>query len=461
MLFWKTPLVFLIWACPFFPAHAEPLPLQVDRGRSTFVFKTTSPDDQYYLVVGSLGPASQTCRVLVRAEFSPGPERLPLEPTSRDPAWNKRIADLASQMEKTRRQRPALDQFPPLPAPPAVKTFHLFTGDRDLENRRQYQAVPANLHSTGKHCQIYVDQGDKSLPGLDATVAEVIRVFDGDVFLWATRRLGRVVDVDRDGRFTILLSRWLGKLQKGAVHIDGFVRGSDFFLDLEAPFSNRCDMLYLNAALKPGPHLRTILAHEYTHAVTFCEHALGRYAAGPRFQDEESWLSEGLAHLVESLHGFSGSNLDDRIAAFLSCPERYPLVVPDYFGAGQWRDAGTRGAAYLFMKSCYDHADPDLPRRLIQSNLQGIANLEAATQVPFPDLFRQASLVLLVQKDHGPRYHDLPLNQGRTEITLAGTAAGYFLLHSPAGTHARIVIESEPPAPLQVSLVPLAKSTQH
>lgn len=458
MCLWKPRLVpvlvFLIWACPSSTTQADPFPLQVDRGRATFVLKTTSPDDHYYLVVGSLGSASQTCRVVVRADISPGPESLPLEPAKRDPAWTKRVSDLANLMEKARRQRPALDQFSRLAAPPAVKTFHLFTGARDLENPRQYQALTADLHGTGKHCQVYVDRGDKFLPGLGATVAEIIRVFDDEVQPWASRRLGRVVDVDRDGRFTILLSRWLDKLQNGTVHIDGFVRGSDFLLDMAPPFSNRCDMLYLNANLKPGPHLRTILAHEFTHAVAFCEHALGKYAAGQRFQDEESWLSEGLAHLVENLHGFSRTNLEDRIAAFLACPERYPLVLPDYFAAGQWRDPGTRGAAFLFMKSCYDLAGPDLPRRLTQSNLQGIANLEAATQIPFPELFRHAALTLIEQKDHGLHFHDLPLHKGQAEANIAGTAAGYFLLHSPAGSHARITIESEPPVALQVTLVP-------
>src|SRR5262249_7865045 len=153
---------------------------------------------------------------------------------------------------------------------------------------------------------------------------------------WALRHLGQARDVDRDGRFTILLSPLLGKLQAGKVAIDGFVRGSDFQLEAAPPFGNRCDMLYLNSRVRPGAYLRTLLAHEYTHAVLFCEHVLERHLPGANPADEEGWLNEGLAHVVESLHGRSWQNLDYRVAAYQACPERYPLVVADYFHAGLW-----------------------------------------------------------------------------------------------------------------------------
>src|SRR5207249_7185987 len=144
----------------------------------------------------------------------------------------------------------------------------------------------------------------------------------------ACRHLVRVQDDGRDGRFTMLMPPWLGKRQGGKVAVDGFVRGSAFSRDVAAPFSNHCDMMYLNANLRPGPHLRTLLAHEYTHAVVFSEHVFGDYLPGLPAQDEESWLNEGLAHLAEEAHGHGWSNLDYRVSAFLNSPEDYPLVVP-------------------------------------------------------------------------------------------------------------------------------------
>src|SRR5207253_6678528 len=206
--------------------------------------------------------------------------------------------------------------------------------------------------------------------------------------------LGRAADVDRDGRFTILVTAWLGKLAEGKVSLGGFVRGSDFFRDLAPPFGNRCDMMYLNTDLQPGPALRTVLSHEYTHAVIFSEHVFGSYQPQEPRQDEEGWLNEGLAHIVEDGYGYSWSNLDYRISAFLSAPERYELIVPDYFSAGLFRSHGHRGAAYLFLRWCCDCYGDNLLKQLVQTNLAGTANLEAATHQRFADLFRQWTIAL-------------------------------------------------------------------
>ena len=457
-------LIGAIWLALASFAWAQPMPLAVEQNHAECVLATPHPDDQFYLMVGSLTEASHTTRITVRTESSPGPEFILLEKSTPDPLWKTRIEAAARFLERQRnRERPALDRFPPLNFPAPSKTFHLFTGERDLENAANYQTVLADLRAVGKLAQIYLDRADRKVPEIDKTIAEALRIFDQEVGPWAEKHLGRVADVDRDGRFTILLTSKLATLQKGKVQVDGFVRGSDFFRELAAPFSNHCDMLYLNAALKPGPHLRTVMAHEYTHAVTFCEHALAAYADGPTNQDEESWLNEGLSHLVENPNEFGWSNLDYRVSAFLSSPERYPLVVPDYFGSGLWRNPGTRGATFLFLRSCVSQTDGDLTRRIIQSPLRGIANLEVATQKPFADLFRQAGVDLLLpcnygylDQDHkgpllcGPRFQELPLDGGHGEQTLAGTTVAFFLLHTPSDTHARLKVDAT--GPLQATL---------
>jgi hypothetical protein len=69
-----------------------------------------------------------------------------------------------------------------------------------------------------------------------------------------------------------------------------------------------------------------------------------------------------MAHLVEDQFGYSWSNLDYRIGGYLSAPERYPLVVPEYFHAGLWRTPGTRGACYLFLRWCRERHAGLLPR---------------------------------------------------------------------------------------------------
>ncbi len=317
---------------------------------------------------------------------------------------------------------------------------------------------------------------------MQPTVSDIVCTFDGEIYPRACLRLGQALDVDRDGRFTILLTGRLSKLCNGKVSLSGFVRGSDFLRDLEAPYGNRCDMMYLNTDLKPGPYLRSILAHEYTHAVVFSEHTFGPYLPEVPRQDEESWLNEGLAHLNEDLHGYSWSNLGHRLRAFLNAPEGYQLVVPDYYGAGVWRSHGYRGATYLFFRWCADQHGDDLLRRLTQTNLSGVANLEVATRQRFPDLFRDWSVNLLLSGTNladvklrplhrdlhrvldgrllcGPRFSEVTLAGDCRDLSVAGTAIAYVLLHSSAGPRSCVTITSDPAADLQVSLVRLPQDT--
>ncbi len=241
--------------------------------------------------------------------------------------------------------------------------------------------------------QVYVDSRDASSldPGF---VPEVVATFDEKVYPLASRRFGAAEDVDGDGRFTIFVSSWLTRLAGGRYKVDGFVRGADFDRSVAEPFGNRSDMMYLSATLRPGPHLRTVVAHEYTHAVVFSRRAFPVAGDGRLRPEEEGWLDEGLAHLVEDLHGFSRTNVDYRVSAFLSRPERYRLVVEDYYAADLFRSHGNRGGAYLFLRWCVDRHGDAVLDRLVRSGLRGVANLEAATGRSFAALYREWTTAL-------------------------------------------------------------------
>ena len=51
--------------------------------------------------------------------------------------------------------------------------------------------------------------------------------FDDRIYPLTSARFGTACDTDRDGRFTILLSSWLGQLGGGRHAVDGFVRVAD------------------------------------------------------------------------------------------------------------------------------------------------------------------------------------------------------------------------------------------
>ncbi len=294
---------------------------------------------------------------------------------------------------------------------------------------------------------------------------------------------GRRADVDADGRFTILFSSWLDHLGGGRHAVDGFVKVADLDSSIPAPFGNQCDMMYLNAGLQAGPYLRTILAHEYMHAVVYTRKSLEHPHGDEPGPEEDGWLDEALAHLVEDIHSFSPSNIDYRVSAFLSDPERYRLVVNDYFAADLFRSHGSRGSTYLFLRWCIDRYGLELMTRLVLSGRRGVDNLEAATGASFASLFRRWTVATFLgginppaspdQTPHddlrstgprtptgewefaGPRYRLLHPDGQVDRWEAAGTSAHYAVVEGRPSGAIEVEVEGPADAGIQVTAVPL------
>ena len=265
--------------------------------------------------------------------------------------------------------------------------------DGDAYSPSNYVAIPATLRGLGKRIQVYVAVEDLGSVHAE-TVKDIVQSFDDRIYPMMSRRFGPALDVDGDGRFTILLSNWLVHLGGGRYAVDGFVRVADLDRAFQSPLGNQCDMMYLSTSLQSGPYLRTVLAHEYMHAVLAGRKGRRGQPDGPP-QEEEGWLDEAIAHLAEDRCGFSTSNIDYRVRAFLAGPERYQLVVEDYFAADLFRSHGNRGSTYLFLKWCDRQYGPELIPALVHSNLRGTSNLEECTGSAFAGLFRRWTLDLI------------------------------------------------------------------
>ena len=231
--------------------------------------------------------------------------------------------------------------------------------DGDVSSPSNYAGIRSVLRGVGRRVQVYVAAEDLDRVH-DELIEDLIMTFDDRIYPLASTRFGTARDVDGDGRFTILLSSWLDHLGGGRFAVDGFVQVADLDPAFRSPFGNQCDMMYLNTELKAGPHLRTVVAHEYMHAVVFSQKTLRRRPGAGTRVEEEGWLDEAIAHLAEDLNGFSTSNIDYRVSAFLTGPERYQLVVDDYYAEDLFRSHGNRGSTYLFLRWCADRYGPDL-----------------------------------------------------------------------------------------------------
>ncbi len=270
---------------------------------------------------------------------------------------------------------------------PLDRDFFLHVTDGDLDDPKQYARISARCIGQGDRVHVWLDRQLGSPATFSVQVEELIRVLEDEVLPRVESDHGHLRDVDGDGRFAVVLSPWLSRLQGGRVSIGGMVRSSDFQLDIAAPLGNRCDMLLLNSQLPSGSALLDLLSHEVTHAACISQRLL---TSRRSFVDEQDWLSEALAHLSEP----GWSNLDFRISTFLDDPSRYPLVVPDYYRAGLWRNSGCRGATFLFHRWCVEQHGSELRGRLAKSSEQGTRNLEQATSRRFEDLFREWSIAL-------------------------------------------------------------------
>jgi hypothetical protein len=327
----------------------------------------------------------------------------------------------------------------------------------DPSSASNYLPIHARLAiPPSPHVAVYIDERDAAtLP--PELVPQITDALESDILPTFAQRWGLAHDVDGDGRVAVLLSSWLNRLGSGRLAADGFVRGADFDPNLASPYSNHGDLIYLNPRIPTGAHLRTVLAHEYAHAAAISRKNPGGLGASGPVREEEGWLDEAIAHLVEDEFQFSRSNLDARVQAFLADPARYQLVVRDYYAANLFRSHGNRGSTYLFLRWCADRAGPALIDALIASPSQGVANLEAATHTPFSDLFRAWSVDLFFHNPvGGPRFESVrPVPDAAPIIRhCAGTSSAYFVVDPSPDAVLDVQVDS-PPESWQVTAVPL------
>jgi hypothetical protein len=345
-----------------------------------------------------------------------------------------------------------------------------------------YAPVRGVLKGVGRRVQVYVSSEDADAVDREF-LKDLITTFDDRIHPLTSAWFGVPHDLDGDGRFTILLSSRLGRLGGGRHAVDGFVRGADLDSSIPSPFGNHCDMIYLNAMLKAGPYARTVLAHEYMHAVAYTQKCLRRVSPGEPCVEEEGWLEEAIAHLAEDLHGFSTANIDYRVSAFLSRPETYQLLVDDYFAADLFRSHGNRGSTYLFLRWCVDRYGPRLIPALVHSTRRGVANLEAATGSTFADLYRRWSLALYLSGMDPPAespaaFHDSflsinmrapcaewelagprssPMEAGgpAEQWNASGTSSHFVVIEGSMAGGVEVEVVGSPKAQLQVTVLPL------
>jgi hypothetical protein len=467
------------WMAPARPVCLSPGQLYdvAVAGHSATFDLSFDGDERYLLIVANLAREPQPKSVTLRAEARDGVEL----------ANFRSLAPLASKAltpcvpaERMLAEAPAAETTTFASGP--ERTFWLHVGPGSSDNPVTYRPIVARLAAIGPHVAVYVDCDD-AVEAEDART--MVNRFEQAVLPAVAAHLGMPADVDGDGHLAILLTSWLGRLDGGGVSLGGMVWSDDFRHGALPPFSNGADVLYLNAGIRTGPHLETLLAHELAHAITASGRLGGNPAQPPR-EEEESWLNEAISHVAENLHSDNWSNLDYRIDAFLAATQSTPLVVASYQEHGLWRCPAARGCTYLFLRWSVDRYGPGLLSHLIYSPKCGVKNLEAATGASFDELLRRWAIDMFLRPNqHGhsglpvadasevprpeildaaqypgsirPRHESWNVVQPETspELQLAGTSFQYVVLSASQPGVRRIHAATETGARLQLTLIRL------
>ena len=190
--------------------------------------------------------------------------------------------------------------------------------------------------------------------------------------------------IDGDERITVLLHPMGGDKA-------GYFRINDEYSKFQTYDSNEREMIYLSSEFIANPLIKSFLAHEFVHLITFNQKERLRGAR------EEIWLNEARAEYGATLLGYDdqyeGSNLQKRVRVFLENPS---------FSLTEWQGVlADYGVLNLFTQYLLDHYGIAILRDSLYSSETGIASLNYALrkngfQEDFSQIFTNWTITVLV-----------------------------------------------------------------
>jgi hypothetical protein len=324
----------------------------------------------------------------------------------------------------------------------SLRTFHVIT----TQAADAFTNATGQLRFIGEHLAIYVDTSTASAHS-DPELAQFGRLFDTDIYRTVVDAFGPESDIDGNGKVLVFLTPRVNALvaatdclARGV--ITGFFNGRD--LIASAPNSNAGEIFY---AMVPDPagkyscaHASSetqrlasdTFAHEMQHMISYFHHVLARGG-----DTEERWVNEGLSHISEELVSkvfearypwpqrrttleqifpdSSGPFIEPQLLnSYIYLTNTANHSVTTFEGSGSMEE---RGAAWLFLRWLGDQEGESVYRRLEQTALTGIANVEAHTGEPFTRLFGDFTAAIWADSILGvprgqvaPRYRFLSRN---------------------------------------------------
>ena len=208
---------------------------------------------------------------------------------------------------------------------------------------------------------------------IDKKLNDISQEFDWEIYPKLTKIYGSEwkPGIDQDSRITILFH----SMKEG---VGGYFNSGDEYPRIQNPKSNEREMVYLNSIFIDKPIIKSFLAHEFTHLITFNQKEKLRGVS------EEIWLNEARADFSSTLLNYNdpyeGSSLQKRVKDFIASPSD---------SLTEWLERKSDyGVVNLFTQYLVDHYGVEILIDSLHSSKVGIPSLnEALTKNDFKEDF--------------------------------------------------------------------------
>ncbi|MDI6591335.1 MAG: hypothetical protein QME61_00100 [Patescibacteria group bacterium] len=277
------------------------------------------------------------------------------------------------------------------------ETFNI-DSSYDIENRNQLMAT---LRKITDHLYFYIDDAwwqklsSSQKEKIDQALTDLGYEFQNKIYPILTSTFGSEwkPGIDNDERITILIHEMIEEA-------GGYFNSGDEYSKAQNPKSNQREMVYLNAQHLDKPNIKSSLAHEFLHLITFNQKEKKQKVS------EEIWLNEARSEYAPTLLGydqiFEGSNLQMRINNFIDKP---------YDSLTEWQNLRyDYGVINLFIQYLVDHYGVEILVDSLKSPLIGIPSINEALakrgfEQDFSQIFTDWTIAVLVNNcSLGPRY---------------------------------------------------------
>jgi len=251
----------------------------------------------------------------------------------------------------------------------------VFFVEKDYDSQQRDQVL-VTLKKISQQAYFYIDSvwyqnlTDQERGLVNQNLADLAESFDKEIYPKLTGLWGSEwkPGIDNDFRITIFFQQLVGG-------VAGYFNDGDEYLKQQSPKSNEREMVYLSAEYLKASLIKSYLAHEFTHLITFNQKDRAKGIA------EDIWLNEARAEYSSTYLGFDTNqkfaNLQQRIKQFAQSPSDsltiWSSTESDY------------GVISVFIHYLVEKYGSDILVKSLQSEKVGIESLNQALQAKAQD----------------------------------------------------------------------------